>query len=257
MKQIVKEIWHDIRTGQNLDIYINVSVALIFTVLALLGIVDQKIISPAILGILALLLASLLVNRRDSSRIRAAISELEKVETLPEKFLSNKYDRQELAQALCTAHKAFFWGLDFAMLIPGLSTDIQWSLKNGTEVRFLLVEPDSSAGRMATFARPEQTENEFNTAIKANLNHLSRLANNASPGKLAFRTVDYYPALNITAFDPHLPTGWMLVRMASFRQRFPTFKLTRAQDEKWFEHIVQQFEALWSEAKEVVVDGKN
>jgi hypothetical protein len=247
--KILRRIWQEINSGQNLDIYINIVLTVVVATLGIFGIVNQLIVSSVTLVILALLLTSLLVNRYNSEAIQSAISKLEKHETLPESFLNNKYDRHELAQALHTAHEVFFWGLDFATTIPSLSTDIQQGLASGLEVRFLLVEPDSSAGEMAILARPEQTLEEFNDAIRRNLNHLSRLAINTSPGKLEFRTVDYYPAFNITAFDPYLPTGWMLVRMVSFRERFPTFKLIRAKDEKWFMHIVQQFDAVWEEAK--------
>jgi hypothetical protein len=249
MKEIIRDIWQDLRSGKNLDIYINIILAGVFTILGILGIVEINVISSAILAILTLLLTSLWVNRRDSLKIQAVISKIERPDSLPEKFLDNRYETSELAQGLRNSHKVFFWGLDFATLIPALSTEIQQCLTSGLEVRSLLVEPDSKAGEMAILARPEQTADEFNDAIKRNIDHLSRLSNHAMPGKLDFRTIDYYPAFNITAFDPHAPGGWMLVRIASFRQRFPTFRLTRAKDEKWFNYFLNQFEAIWQEAK--------
>ena len=59
--RFLRRVWNDIRSGQNLDIYITASLSLIIAVFGVLGIANQSIISAAVLAVLALLLSSLLV----------------------------------------------------------------------------------------------------------------------------------------------------------------------------------------------------
>ena len=76
---------------------------------------------------------------------------------------------------------------------------------------------------------------------------------NSSPDKLNFRIWDFEQPYSIIAFDPHLPSGRMFVRLNSFdipNEKRPTFELTKQRDIYWFEFFVAQFEAVWELAQD-------
>ena len=68
-----QSLWNDIRSGQNLDIYLTLLVSLTVMILGVVGIVDQGIISSAILACLAVVAGSLLNNRRAFSNTETSI----------------------------------------------------------------------------------------------------------------------------------------------------------------------------------------
>ncbi len=74
----IRRIWQDIRNGQNIDIYITVTVSFVVAILSAFGVTNQTLISSAILAILALVSASLLSNRRANESIESALRAVEK-----------------------------------------------------------------------------------------------------------------------------------------------------------------------------------
>jgi hypothetical protein len=75
--RFLRRVWDDIWSGQNLDIYITALLSLIIAAFGMLGIVNQSVISAAVLAVLALLLSSLLVARYQSDKIQSVLSKLE------------------------------------------------------------------------------------------------------------------------------------------------------------------------------------
>ncbi|BAZ71215.1 hypothetical protein NIES4106_60120 (plasmid) [Fischerella sp. NIES-4106] len=44
--QFLRHVWQDIRSGQNLDIYITASLSLVIAIFGVIGIANQSIVSP-------------------------------------------------------------------------------------------------------------------------------------------------------------------------------------------------------------------
>jgi hypothetical protein len=253
MKRI-ETIWQNIR--QNLDIYITVAISVVTAILGLLGIVDQAIISAAVLATLALVSTSMLQNRHQASSLRDAVSQLQSTSRLIEPFLGREltsYSSQN--EYLSTAQKAFFWGLTFERMIPHLRYTLEHRLQSGLEARFLVLKPESSAVRMAAFRDPYQDESRINTVLHTALSDLRALAKKATePANLEVRFVDYLPPWTMVAFDPHLPNGQMFVSLVPFRspnENRPTFKLKAVRDKEWIRIFREQFDKLWTEAEPV------
>jgi hypothetical protein len=78
----LKDIWHDIRTGQNLDVYITAIVAFVIAILGIIG-APQNIVSSATLAILTIISVWLLQGRRENNEIRETLS---KIDTLQSQF---------------------------------------------------------------------------------------------------------------------------------------------------------------------------
>jgi hypothetical protein len=72
-----QNILQDIRSGQNIDSYITIAIALTVATLGISGIANQKILLSAVLATLAMVATGLLVNRQENKRLSDAISHLE------------------------------------------------------------------------------------------------------------------------------------------------------------------------------------
>jgi hypothetical protein len=252
--RVFQTVWHDVRTGNNLDVYITFVLAVLVAVLGIFGVADSTVVSSAVLATLALLSVNILASRWTDRELENAISNLKRSTDSVSDMFETEYDRYELRHLVRSAKQVFFWGFSFTTTIPTLNEYIQEGLLDGLEVRFLLTKPSGAAAKMATFGTSRQNEDDFNMSIESSLIRLSRIANTNAPGKLEVRIVDYFPPYRIIAIDPHLPNGRMIIRIASptrYRDGAPVLQLTKANDEKWFEFFAQQFEFIWKNAESI------
>lgn len=252
----IKVIWQDIRNGQNLDVYITVSLSIIVGILGILGIVNQIIISAAVLATLALVSVSLLQNRRENDVIQNAIIKIGNESKPAQPFLQHELSSYlEQNQLLVTTQKVFFWGLTFERMIPHIRNMLEQRLQSGLDVRFLILQPNSTSVKMAAFRDTYQDENRINTILRTTLLDLSTIARKAvSPAKLEVRVVDYLPSWTIMAFDPQKPNGQIFVSLLSFRdinENRVSFKLDAIKDGEWIRIFRDQFESLWEVAQPV------
>jgi len=67
--QLAKQIWEDIRQGENIDLYITIAFAIVLTVLNLTGIASQSLVAPLSMAILGLLAVTALGNRYRIERV--------------------------------------------------------------------------------------------------------------------------------------------------------------------------------------------
>lgn len=246
--RILRTIWQDILAGRNLDVYITIVIAVMVAILGTIGIADQTVVSSAVLATLALVSASMLANRRESEDIRNILLRIDYAERLAERFFKRKHDRSIIQKRVGNSRKAFFWGLTLTITIPFLKDEIERGLQAGLEARFLIMKPSSDAVRMAAFRTRDADIDRLNHTLRTNLMHLADLVKRKPPGKLTVRVADYLPPWYLAAVDPHRSSGYMLVRLNSFRDpdaSRPTFDLTVANDREWFQFFVEQFEAVW------------
>jgi hypothetical protein len=66
MTEFLRTVWEDIKARRNIDVYVTVGLAIVIAVLDVFNVVDQEIVSAAILATLALVSNSLLQDRRRS-----------------------------------------------------------------------------------------------------------------------------------------------------------------------------------------------
>lgn len=260
MRRTLSVIWQDIRTGQNLDIYITIAIAIAVAILGTIGGANQTVISSAILATLALVSIGTLRNRREDEVIKNTLVKIETTDRLAERFFKRGYDPSDFRERIRNSRKAFFWGITFATSVQVLDYAIEQGMKSGLEVRFLLVKPDSSASiKMAAFRHRHLDEERENSSLRGALSRLADIASTASnsPGRLDVRVVDYLPSWTTIATDPHLSSGYMSVRLSTFRvpdEERPTFELTAKADTEWFRFFVDQFETIWKESELVNLD---
>lgn len=132
-----RNVWRDIRLGQNIDAHITIVVAIVIAILGITGSASQEVILSAILAVLALGTAGSLASRQENRKLQAAVSRIEHLDHLSDKFFSGEYDRNELKKLLRTSKKSFFWGTNFTRTIPLLRDEIENGLDSGLELKFL------------------------------------------------------------------------------------------------------------------------
>lgn len=250
--QFLKHLWQDIRSGQNLDIYITALLSLLVAIFGLIGIANQSIVSAAILAVLALLLSHLLVARNQNEQIQATLSKLEINQSLSaSQLMTNGDDIAEIIQLLRQSKQAYFWGTTFTTHIPLLKQDLEFGLASGLETKFLLVEPSSNALKMAAFRGKDLSESDLNHDLLRNIKRLESIATSQTAGKLEIRVIDYLTPHVMYIFDPHLSSGQIIMRLSTLRvpdTMRPIIKITRNQDLEWFNFYIEQFEIAWQMA---------
>lgn len=247
-------IFQDIRSGQNIDSYITISISTAIAIFGIAGIANQDLLLSAVLASLAMVSTGLLVSRQENRRLSDAISRIENLDYLSDKFLNQKYNRDQLRMRLRTSREMFLWGITFTRTIPLLRDDIEYGLENGLKIKILLMKPSTPAVEMAAFRSKDSSINELNLVLKSNLSRLQTLSSRNIAGKLEVRYISYLPPHTIICCDPHLMSGHMFVRLSSFRvpnQVRPTFELTNANDKHWFDFFAGQFEAVWKDSEAV------
>lgn len=72
--KILQKLVTDIKRRQNIDIYITILIAVVVSILGLVQVANQAVISSAVLATLALVSFSLLMNRQENEEIRKALT---------------------------------------------------------------------------------------------------------------------------------------------------------------------------------------
>ena len=249
----MKKIWQNIWNG--LDILITILIAVVVVVLRVMGVIkvtDQSLISSLILGILALVSFSMLRDRYRDEQIRNALLRIENTSVPSENFFEDEFDRQALSGYICKSRQSFLWGMTLWRTVPLLTQSIENGLKNGLDMRVLLIKPCSNAAKMAAFRTRHGNVDKIKEELSANLRELQNLAKQQLRGKLEVRVIDYLAPWTIYVFDPHLDEGQMIVRLTPFRApKRPNFKLSARKDKKWFQYFLSQFEAVWEQAESI------
>ena len=250
--KIIRYIWNDIRKGQNLDVYITALLSVIVAILGTFGIANLSVISSAVLATLALLSISVLTNRKENEELQKNIDGLNSSRVTDQLPFTREYDRLELRNRVKIARKMFFWGFSWTTTIPTLGESILEGINNGLDLRFLLVEPSTASAKMAVFGGSLTDESDFDLSLKTSLLRLIRLQQSTSAEKLEVRTADFFPPYRIIAIDPHLPTGYMIIRLTSlrdYRTKAPVIEIKKTDNQEWFDFFVQQFEYIWAKSK--------
>ncbi|MBH8564473.1 hypothetical protein I8748_20185 [Nostoc sp. CENA67] len=250
--RLLRHVWQDIRSGQNLDIYITAPLSLVVAIFGVIGIANQSIVSAAILTVLALLLSHLLVTRNQNEQIQIALSKLEINQSLSaSQLMTNGDDISEIIQLLRQSKQAYFWGTTFTTHIPLLQQYLEFGLASGLEAKFLLVQPSSNALKMAAFRAKDVSESDLNNDLLRNIRRLDSIAISSKVGKLEIKVIDYLAPHVMYIFDPHLSSGQIIMRLSTLRvpdTMRPIIKITRSQDLEWFNFYVEQFEIAWQMA---------
>ncbi|PZV09164.1 MAG: hypothetical protein DCF22_18965 [Leptolyngbya sp.] len=132
-------------------------------------------------------------------------------------------------------------------------------LKDGANVRVVIVNPDSEAAKQIVGAGINYSLETLKANAQSTITHLSWLsALPESKGNVELKFIDEQPHFNIIAIDPEKETGIIFIEITS--QRWvsgsrPRFELTPRRDQYWFSYFKAQFDKIWEDSKVVSLKG--
>jgi hypothetical protein len=242
MSKSIKQIWVDIKQGENIDLYLTVIVALVLACLNVFGI-GQSMIGSITLAVLALLAFSSLVNRRKLEETAERISCNQDI--LLEKFPE---DRQEYIKG---AKELWLIGLVLNKTINDNDSLLRKKLEQGDRIKVLIVNPDSPyvaliSKRKFNSDSPADIQN-YQKLILSKLCRLKKI----SPQNIEIRTTNYPPFFGVTAMDLGSIEGVIYIEHYSYKMADDLPRMVFQQsDTKWFQHYREQIMNIWKDSDE-------
>lgn len=203
--KIFQEILHDIRKRQNIDVYINIVLAIIVSILGLAQIVDNSIISSAVLATIALVSISLLANRRENERIQMLLQRNLRNEFNPFFWENEARKHLDFEKQLKLARSIDLLGYTQVGFLRQFNSNLMQAIKDGTKVRILLVNNSSLAGDLMRDALRDPSS--IDLPLQLTLNYLldieKRLKESGAEivNRLEVRLTSWIPSCNLIILD--------------------------------------------------------
>jgi hypothetical protein len=248
----------DLRKRENLEIYATVSIALIVSVLGILGIVKIEIVSSAVLATLALVSFSLLTNRRIYEEILLLLQRKLKGENSPLLWQSHSREVFELKKLVDEAKSIDLLGYTQLGMLRDFKSSLIRALTNGARIRILIINPEGSAAKLMRHALPDASKIDLSTQLA--LNYIAEIRETLGmtkgqlKGSFEIKLIDWIPSCNMIIVNDHYETGIMSVRLntISLNPKLPFQEklyliLTRSENDQEFTYFLSQFEDLWQD----------
>ncbi|MCA9397852.1 hypothetical protein KC573_03405, partial [candidate division WWE3 bacterium] len=233
-----QRVWEDIRSGENIDMYVTVLVTIGLIILNLIGVVPQVYIAQVTLAVLALLAITSIGNRHRIEQL------LQKQST--DTFYMTQYPPTYITD-FENAEELWLIGVSMHRTVKTNYPMIERKLKQGHTVKVLLVHPEGAGIEMAVtrnYARREIAPKSND--IKYVLQLLCDLRN-ITPSNLEIRTIQYSLSYGVTAVNPDTASGILYLEHYCFRvagDSLPRF-LLRSRDGQWYDFYKKEINAMW------------
>ncbi|NJN91443.1 MAG: hypothetical protein HC878_14465 [Leptolyngbyaceae cyanobacterium SL_5_14] len=250
--KLIRQVWEDIRRGENIDLYVAVPLAIVIAVLGILGITSSQLISSITLVILGLLATSLLTSRY-------AVKELsQKLTQTADTTFFKEWTESNFESDFESAADLWLVGVSLTTMIRMRYSLIERKLRAGHTVKALLINPDGLAVEMAemrNYGRPnaERARSEIRNSLQ-DLCDLSQVA----PGKLEIRTIQHPLGHGVMAKDPETASGAIYIQNYPFKTENgsrPKFVL-RAKDGFWYDFFKRELYNLWENGSQWSCEAK-
>ncbi|MCP5099833.1 MAG: hypothetical protein GY943_30120 [Chloroflexi bacterium] len=237
-----RQIWEDIKQGENIDLYLVVPVAIVLALLNILGLVSAQLVEPLTLIILGLIAISLLGNRNTVKNLSKALKK-NTSDIFYRDFPAHFKDDIENAEEL------WLVGITLTDFIRNHYSILEQKLRNGHAIKALLVHPNSPVIELAEQRNYRQTDVErARREAKDSLIDLANLRTIATnPENLHVRTTDQ--SLGYAAFGMNLESSIGIVYISHFAFKMepgsePKFWL-RMKDGQWYSFYTREISTLW------------
>jgi hypothetical protein len=242
--RVFQRVWKDIQQGENIDLYVTVTLAIVLAILNVVGVAPSPLIDSITLAILALITIAILGNRH---RLEVII---ERTSLATDRILLEEFPPEFISE-LEKAKEVWLTGIHQSATMTAYYSLFEKKLKKGDNLRVVLVDPNGAACKMAAMRFPGRvSEDQERIRILSTLESLCELKKIA-PSKLEIRTIDYLLEFGAFLLDPETPEG------AAYLQRY-TFKtlggarkpklIYRRRDGRWYDLVCAEIHALWENA---------
>lgn len=242
-----RRIWQEVRRGENIDLYVTVSIALVTTFLSITNIVPVSIIAPLNLAILALLSIAILGNRHKTETV------LEKIGPQNERFLKgfSPQTQEKITQDIKQSTEINLVGVDMTWTLEAYYSIFQEKLRSGNTIKLLLIDPDSPACEIAAmrFYKPKGSTSQ-RQAIRDSLEGCAKLINDTN-GKLEVRLAEHPLTFGAIMGDPETSHGSIYLWHYSFKMHNTNIPkmIILPTDEFWYKYFQQEIYSMWNAAK--------
>lgn len=258
---IASKPWEDIRQGRDIELYATVPLAFAVVAANVFDWAPARFVSAVTLAVLTLLVIALLRLRRQTDELQTALrSAVSYSDGSVDRFFRPDQSIEEVRDLIRSAREeVWLWGSTLSMHVSILAPHIEQEVARGLKIRILMIEPGpSTAMRMATIRARHATDEELQHGLTANLYRLGQTATRLATrydqvhgGRMEVRVIDYLAPYALYAYDPHLPSGRLDVRLSGIAiddDYRPGFTVTSVNGGIWYQHFKQQFEAAWASA---------
>ncbi len=252
-----RNIRDDIRQGHNVEVYLTVLICVAVLVLNLLGIVDLKIVTSAILGVLSLEALGLLTNRRSEQELQRTLAETVRLTAGPrlsEVFVPYHERMKELSDHLLQADEVWILSRTCRRLWSDYEEELRTiAARNGLKLLFL--DPSNGALKMisksAVWQQPGDGD-RLKSDVEQFITRLERVRGALHLDKFEVRLLDYLPAWSLVMINPHKDTGVIFAELATYRshpRKRPSLKVECGVDYDLFNQLRYEFEQMWNSAR--------
>lgn len=242
--EMLQRIWEDIRRGENIDLYVTVTVAIALAALNIAGIAPQAWIAPLNLAVLALLAVATLGNRHRFEGI------LKQMTRNTGSVLLRNFPADTCYRNVKESKELWLVGISLSSTLEALYPLFESKLRRGDSIRVLVVNPDGAACAMAAMRNYARTDVERQRAeIRATLKDLCELQK-VAPDRLEIRTIEYPLTFGVYAVDPEEASGVLYLKHYAFKMpgRARPGLVLRPRDEHWYDHFRSEIRFLWESA---------
>lgn len=236
--KILQQIWHDIRQGENIDLYLTVLIAVALAILNLFGITDY-LIGPITLAVLALLSISSLVNRRRLEDI------LERLGPPENKLVQNKLP-PNLEDTIKDCRELWIIGIYLGRTLATYYPILKEKLQNGDSIKVLITDPNGiSYPLVSKRSTAPVTPEEVQHHIRLSLSTLCALRE-ISSSNMEVRIIDYMLPFGVFATDLGKRDGIIIVEYYPFKMETDSPVLVvDSLNKHWFDFYRRQIKVLW------------
>lgn len=242
MPKSFQRIWKEVRSGENLDAYLTIVVALVLSALNILGVTLSQQLPAITLAVLALLAIASLVSRHRVEDLTNNLASMREI------FVT-EFDLQTLKNELALADEIWLFGASLDDVVKDYYSMFEKKLKDRKTIRAMVIDPDAPAilelSEMRAYANPDT--HRAGAKALATLSDLCVLRKIA-PDALHLRTLKYPITHRMIALNPLQPDGKLYISNYPFGTSggsLPKFLLS-AQDGRWYNLYKQEAENLWN-----------
>ncbi|NLV25005.1 MAG: hypothetical protein GXY54_09525 [Deltaproteobacteria bacterium] len=236
--KFLRHIWQDLKSGENIDVYVTLLLAIGLSVASKTG-VGGDMVPSLTLAILAMVVIILFGTRRRIDELAGRLSE-------GRAFLVPR--RPDLEERLRNARTVSINGITLAGTSAQLLAVLKDCFTRGGRVRLLLMDPDHHALEIAGFRfYKHQDQEKLRREVRHALDNFETLLPcRRTPEDCQIGLLPTLPPYGIWLIDADTPKAEIWVEVYSFKDvTQPTFHLLPNRDEVWFEFFRQQFERMW------------
>jgi hypothetical protein len=265
MRNTLKNIFSEIRRGENIDIYLGITVAIAVGLLGLMSFISLEVVSAAILTTLGLLASSLLVNRHSANSISTQLDKLDSIQRQIQEMSSSSKSLDDvfrtrgqlpsLTEQVSNAQSIDLCGMSQLAMATRYRGMLLERARSGCHVRLLMLDPQNKnlMKMMSPFVGTQSVE-AHTIAIATSLNYLASDKELLDSGFVQVRVYSLPISHGLMIIDGSTLSGRIRVEIYANNAApadCPGFYIHKNKEPNLFNKFLTEFEQIWSQSQPV------